>query len=132
LYFANSLNIPNGEYYVPGLVWRVRGESLRMFAYRAKRLSGKTQLYSAPFFNVSSTDGGVCLGNAKLKYPENLSFHNFIKYWEEKFFLSEFSHVLDSNPTKTNLVLVLLNSKEAFDNAELIPVKKLKLKNLLK
>ena len=56
----------------------------------------------------------------------------FLKYWEEKFFLSEFSHLLGKNPTKTNLVLVTMNSALAFDNAELLPVKKLKLKNLLK
>jgi PRTRC genetic system protein B len=132
LYFKNGLNIPNGEYCIPGLIWQVKGESLYMFAYRAKRLTSGTQLYSAPFFNVNPSSGSVCLGNAKLKLPEKLTFQMFIKYWEEKFFLSEFSHVSGSNPTKNNLVLVTLNSKQAFDGAELIPVKKLKLKNLLK
>jgi hypothetical protein len=104
-------------------------ESLFLFAYKAKRLTFGTQLYAAPFFNVNM-DGNVCLGNAKLKLPEKLTFQMFFKHWEEKFFLSEFSHVLGNNPTKTNLVLVTMNSARVFDNAELLPIKKLKLKNL--
>jgi PRTRC genetic system protein B len=132
LYFKSSLNIPNGEYSIPGLVWQVKRESLHLFAYKTKRLTSGTQLYAAPFFNVNPNSGSVCLGNAKLKLPEKLTFPMFIKYWEEKFFLSEFSHLLGDNPTKTNLVLVTMNSIMAFDNDELIPIKKLKLKNLLK
>ena len=132
LYFKSGLNIPNGEYAIPGLVWQVKGDSLYLFAYMAKRLTSGTQLFSAPFFNVDSNNGSVCLGSAKLKLPEKLTFLTFIKHWEEMFFLSEFSHLLGSNPTKTNLVLVTLNSMQVFDNAELLAVKKLKLKNLLK
>jgi PRTRC genetic system protein B len=130
LYFKNSLNIPNGEYHIPGLVWQVNGESLYLFAYKAKRLTVETQLYSAPFFNVNPDDGNVCLGNANMKPPEKLTFQMFIKYWEEKFFLSEFSHILSDNPTKTNLVLVTMNSTQSFGNNELLPVRNMKLKNL--
>jgi len=132
LYFTTNLNIPNGEYCIPGLVWMVDGESLYLFAYKAKRLTPNTQLFSAPFFNVTAKDGSVCLGNAKLKPPQNLIFLNFMQYWEDKFFLSEFAHVLGGNPTKTNLVLVTLNSTQSFDNSELLPIKKLKIKDLMK
>jgi PRTRC genetic system protein B len=131
LYFKNSLNIPNGQYHIPGLVWLVTGESLSLFAYKTKRLNSETQLYSAPFFNVNPNSGSVCMGNANIKKPEKLTFQMFIKYWEEKFFLSEFSHVLGSNPTKTNLVLVTMNSTMAFNNSELLQIRKLKLKNLM-
>ena len=132
LYFSSVLNIPNGEYSLPGLVWTVRDESLYMFAYRAKRLSSGTQLYSAPFFNVRPCTGSVCMGNAKSHLPEILTFNGFIKYWEDRFFLSEFSHILGSNPTRNNLILVLKKSVHSFDRDELTPVKKLKLKDLLK
>jgi len=132
LYFRNSLNIPNGEYYIPGLVWKVKNSSLFLYAYNAKRLTTNAQLYSAPFFNVNPNNNSVCLGNASLKMPENLDFHNFLKHWEDMFFLSEFSHISGSNPTKTNLVLVVKNSTNTFDNNELLPIKKLKLKTLLK
>ena len=132
MYFKSDLTIPNGEYALPGLVWMVDGKSLHLHAYRAKRLTSGTQLFSAPFFNVTPKSGSVCLGNASLKMPETLTFLNFLKFWEDKFFLSEFSHVSGGNPTKNNLVLVIKNSVQTFDNNELIPVKKLKLKNLLK
>jgi PRTRC genetic system protein B len=140
MYFNKNLKIPNGEYHIPGLVWQVKGESLSLFAYKTKRLTAGAQLHSAPFFNVDSKNGNVCLGNAELKQPEwlvshvepKLTYQMFTKHWEDMFFLSEFSHVLNGNPTKTNLVLATLKSKQAFDNAELLPVKKLKLKNLMK
>jgi PRTRC genetic system protein B len=132
LYFKSNLSIPNGEYGLPGLVWMVNNESLNLYAYKAKRLTVNTHLYSAPFFNVNSNNGSVCLGNAKLKSPQNLTFQNFIKFWEDKFFLSEFSHVLGSNPIKSNLVLVTLKSIQSFDNDELLPIKKMKFKDLMK
>jgi len=132
LYFKNNLNIPNGNYCLPGLVWKVEKESLFMYSYKAKRLTPNTQLYAAPFFNVRPESGSVCLGNAKLELPKNLNFLNFIKFWEDKFFLSEFSHVLGGNPTRSNLIFVVKNSVEKFDNDELLPVKNLKLTNLLK
>jgi PRTRC genetic system protein B len=132
MYFKSDLNIPNGEYCLPGLVWMVAGKSLYTFAYRSKRLKPCTQLFSAPFFNVRPNDGSVCLGNAKLEQPENLNFLNFLKFWEDKFFLSEFSHILGSNPVRNNLVTVIKNSVTSFDSKELIPIKKMKLKNLLK
>jgi len=132
MYFKSDLNIPNGTYCIPGLVWMVKRENLYLFAYTAKRLTINAQLYAAPFFNVNANSGAVCLGNVKLEKPEILNFENFIKYWEDKFFLSEFSHLLGSNPTKHNLVLVMKNSVDVFDHEELIPVKKLKFKDLLK
>jgi PRTRC genetic system protein B len=131
MYFKKELNIPNGTYAIPGLVWMVKRENLYVFAYKSKRLSHNSQLYSAPFFNVNAGSGSVCLGNAKLKKPENLTFLNFLNYWEDKFFLSEFTHVLGSNPTKHNLVLVTKKSIDVFDNNELKPVEELKFKNLI-
>jgi len=132
LYFTGSLNIPNGEYCIPGLVWMVKGESLFLFAYKAKRITANTQLYSAPFFNVRPKEGSVCLGNARVLVPEKNTFDFFIRGWENRFFLSKFSQVLGGNPTKTNLVRVTLNAKQSFDHSELLPIKKLKLKDLLK
>jgi PRTRC genetic system protein B len=132
MYFKKDLGVSNGTYAIPGLVWMVKRETLYLFAYRSKRLSSDTQLYAAPFFNVRANSGDVCLGNAKLKKPKVLTFLNFLKFWEDKFFLSEFSHLLGSNPTKHNLVLVMKKSVEEFDNEELKPIKNLKFKDLLK
>jgi PRTRC genetic system protein B len=132
MYFNSNLNIPNGQYCIPGLVWMVQKGSLSLFAYKSKRLTPNSPLYSAPFFNVRPKCGSVCLGSAKLDIPEEITFQNLIKYWEDKFFLSEFSHILGDNPTRTNPVLVTMKSVNSFDNDELKPVKNLKLKDLLK
>jgi len=132
MYFKKELNIPNAAYCIPGLVWMVQREHLFLFAYKSKRLSSNTQLYAAPFFNVNPGNGSVCFGNAKLRKPEILDFENFIKYWENMFFLSEFSHVIGGNPTKQNLALVIKKSTDVFDHEELKPVEKLKFKDLLK
>ncbi|MCC8153249.1 MAG: prokaryotic E2 ligase family D protein [Tannerellaceae bacterium] len=110
MFFSKSLNIEDGEYCVPGIVYMVNGENLDVYAFKGKKPSNK--LFNAPFFNV--TNGSVCLGNAKVKYPENPSFADYIKYWEDKFWLTEFSH-LGSNPVKGNLVLVTKESKERFN-----------------
>ena len=107
-------------------------KSLRIYAYKTGKLTPDTQLYSAPFFNVRHDDGDVCMGNAKMEMPEKINFHNFIKFWEDKFFLSEFSQIIGSNPVKNNLATVIKKSSVSFDNKELLPIRKLKLKNLLK
>ena len=132
MYFNSELNIPNGKYSLPGLVWSIERNNLYIFAYTAKRLTPKAELYHAPFFNVYSSSGNICLGNAKLPPPENLTFNNLLKYWEDKFFLSEFSHITGSNPVKNNLVTVIKKSVNSFDNNELIPYKNKTLNTLLK
>jgi PRTRC genetic system protein B len=131
MYFKESLNVPNGEYWLPGLIFMVKASSLQVFAVKSPNPAPDSPLYIAPFFNVSH-QGNVCLGNGKLAPPENMTFQNLIKYWEDLFFLTEFSHITGSNPTKNNLVLVVKASKERFDTSELIPCKKLKLKDLMK
>jgi len=127
MYFSEKLNIPDGEYRIPGLVYVAKGERLNIYSYKGKK---PTQLYKAPFFNTSN--GSVCLGNAKIAYPQKPSFFDIIKYWEDKFWLTEFSHLGGGgNPTKNNLVLVTKNSKEVFDYKELIPMN-ITLKDILK
>lgn len=117
MYFAKKLNIKDGEYHIPGIVYVVSGSSLNLYAFKGKK--PKDKLYNAPFFNTTS--GSVCLGNAKIDYPENPSFTKLIKYWEDKFWKTEFTHLGGSqNPTKNNLVTVTKNSKDEFDYKELL------------
>lgn len=132
MYFRSDLNIPNGEYFIPGLVWCIENSELELYAFRSKRITGNTQLYTAPFFNVSAGSHKVCLGNAKLDKPGRLTFTNLMEYWEKMFFLSEFSHILHSNPVKGNLVSMTKNSTEGFDLSRLIPCRKLKVKDLFR
>ena len=132
MFFRESLKIANAEYNLPGLIY-VAGESwLNIYAYKDKKLTEKTELYAAPFFNV--TGASVCLGSAKIEKPKDLTYTNLLEYWEKKFWLTEFSHLgSEGNPTKSNLVLVTKAAKDKpFDLDELKLLNNLKLKDILK
>ncbi len=106
MYFTKHLNIPNGKMKLPGLIYKVKGTDLSIYAVKSKgRIGMKTKLFHAPFFNVYDS-AKVCLGNAGLKYPDELTYQAIIRYWEDKFWLSEFDSLLGSNPVKGNLASV--------------------------
>lgn len=91
----------------------------------------KTARFSLPrFFKV--TGSSVCLGNASLTPPENMTFSKLLEHWEKRFWLSEFSHLGGSrNPTESNLVSVTEKARtNPFDYNELKPMDK-QLKDLL-
>ena len=77
LFFVKSLEIPDGEMRVPGLVYSVKGKQLQVLAFKGNK--PKKVLYRAPFMNTDETY--VCLGNSKVKYPEERTFANVISYW---------------------------------------------------
>lgn len=130
MYFSKNLNIDNAEYYMPGIIYITEGTHLKTYAFKGNRIPNmKTKLYRGPFFNTSTA--GVCLGNAKLEKPADLSFFQLLEYWEKLFWLTEFSH-LSQNPVKNNLVLVTKAAKvNPFDENELIEMN-LTLKDILK
>jgi len=135
MFFSSNLNIKDGEYYLPGIIYDTNGENLDVYAFKGKNPEVESRLFKAPLFNV--TGQNVCLGSAKIKFPDNPAFSDYIEYWEKKCWLSEFSHLGGSvNPTKSNLVAVTKKMKESFDNNELIPLKKdrkiLTLKDIMK
>lgn len=131
MYFISNLGIENAEYHVPGIIYIAGGDTLALYAYKDKKLSENTELFVAPFFNISTTS--VCLGTAKLKKPSAPTYRELLEYWEKKFWLTVFSHLGGSgNPTKSNLVLVTKAAKEKdFNLDELKPLNK-KLKDILK
>lgn len=136
LSFSEALKIPNGLAWVPAMVYRVSGNSLDVWAINTNnRPTEKTKLFRAPFHNVSD-DGSVCLGNAKMQKPKEKTYENEIKYWENLFWLSEFSHLHGSdNPTKTNLnmiwkKLIKAMPKQKITWTELDELKPSKLKTL--
>lgn len=122
MYFRENLHIDNDEYNVPGIIYIVEGNILKVFAFKGKKKPDlKTKLFLGPFFNSSKEH--VCLGNASLSEPVNPSFSQFFTYWENLFWLSEFSHLGNQNPVKHNLVLVTKAAKDApFEENELIEI----------
>ena len=132
MFFKESLKIENAEYNLPGIIYETQRNWLNIYAYKDKEPTENTELYAAPFFNV--TGANVCLGSAKIERPKDLTYENLLEYWEKKFWLTEFSHLGNGgNPTKSNLVLVTKAAKDKpFDLEELKPLRNLKLKDILK
>lgn len=130
MYFRESLNIADGTINVPGVIYIVKQERMYIYAFKGKRPDDRTELYQAPFFNV--TGASVCLGSSSLQKPQDMDFYKLMEYWEKCFWLSEFSHLGGSrNPTRGNLVTVTEKARiKPFDNSELQPVGK-RLKDLL-
>lgn len=129
MYFAEVLDIPNGEMMIPGLVYVAEGRTLSVYAYKGSK--PRRILYNAPFFNVGDS---VCLGTAKVQKPTESTFENWIEYWETMFWKSEFAHILGANPVKGNLATITkkcISTGKPFPTDELIRLKKT-LKDLLK
>ena len=131
MFFKESLQVENAKYNLPGVIYVAGGSSLSIYAYKDKKLTEKTELYAAPFFNV--TGANVCLGSAKIDKPRDLTYKNLLEYWEKKFWLTEFSHLGGGgNPTRSNLILVTKAAKDKpFNLDELKPLNNLKLKDIL-
>ena len=91
MFFSPALKIENAEYYLPGVIYeagRTRNENL---CIQGKCSGPDTVLYAAPFFNV--TGSSVCLGNARIELPKDLTYEKLLQYWERKFWLTEFTHL---------------------------------------
>ena len=132
MFFKESLNMEDAEYNMPGIIYEIKEERMNIYAYIDREPTPETELYAAPFFNVSGAS--VCLGNAKLVKPTEPTYGKLMEYWEKKFWLTEFSHLGSmGNPTKSNLVLVTKAAKDApFNTEELKPLQNLKLKDILR
>lgn len=72
MFFKESLQVENAKYNLPGVIYVAGGSSLSIYAYKDKKLTEKTDLYAAPFFNV--TGANVCLGSAKIDKPRDLTY----------------------------------------------------------
>lgn len=130
MYFKECLKIENAEYNLPGVIYMAKGAGLDIYAYKSGIPDEKTELFEAPFFNV--TRSSVCLDSANIEKPDNPTYSRLLGYWEKKFWLTEFSHLGgNGNPTKSNLVLVIKAAQNAPFNLDELKPLKMTLKNLL-
>ncbi|MES2111902.1 MAG: PRTRC system protein B [Bacteroidota bacterium] len=124
LLFTDSLGIPSGEANVPPLLWKAGKNHLSVFAILDENITGQTDLYHAPFFNVYP-DGKVCMGNVAVQIPNDCCLETFIDLWQEYFFNSYFSHLFGAHvPVKGNIVQLwqnLTTSVDPFPVETLIP-----------
>ena len=105
LFFIENLEIPNGTAEVPAMLWLANKRSLKIFALtNNRRPTEKTTLYYAPFFNVYE-NGNVCMGTVDVNLQNSVSVEEFMEKWEEYFFNSYFSHLMNEhNPIDGNCV----------------------------
>ena len=104
----------------PGLVFLVRSGKLFAFAVKS-RPTPETKLYRAPFWNINSSTGAVCMPHQANKKTEMTP-----EEWEQLFFRSAFSHPgFGEACVRTGfakLVPALIRSgAEKFPGAELVP-----------
>lgn len=123
LFFTENLEIPNGIAQVPAMLWYADKRVLRVFALTAnQRPTVDTPLYYAPFFNVYE-NGSVCMGSVDIKIKNSTSLEEFISTWENYFFNSYFSHLMNGfNPIKGNCVNLwksLINTNKPFPKKSL-------------
>lgn len=123
LFFVKSLGIPNGQANVPTLLWVATKNKLSVFALKGtRRPTLKTKLYFAPFFNIYHK-GNICMGTVDIKTHKSDCLEEFMHLWEEHFFNSYFSHLLDNyNPIVSNIVAFWqnqINTDKPFDTKEL-------------
>lgn len=133
LFFVKNLDIPNGNANIPSLLWCADKFGLKIFALKSnKRPNENTPLFHAPFFNIYE-DGKVCMGTVDVKIKKSSSLEEFIESWEDYFFNSYFSHLMNNhNPIQGNCVNLwkdLIQNKNSFPNDILINSKHT-LKNL--
>ena len=134
LYFTENLEISNGRAEVPAMLWFANKRSLKIFALSSnQRPTEKTSLFYAPFFNVYE-NGNVCMGTVDVHIQNSTSLEEYIKNWENYFFNSYFSHLMNEhNPIKGNCVNLwksLINVDKPFPKEALKKANRT-LKNLL-
>ena len=134
LFFTENLEIPNGIAEVPAMLWSANKRSLKIYALaNNRRPSENTPLFFAPFFNVYE-NGNVCMGTVDVHIQNSTSLEEFIKKWEDYFFNSYFSHLMNEhNPINGNCVSLwksLINTKKTFPKETLRTANRT-LKNLL-
>ena len=134
LYFVENLEIPNGIAEIPPMLWFANRRSLSVFVLsNNRRPTEKTKLYHAPFFNVYE-NGKVCMGTVDVNIQKSASVEEFTEKWEDYFFNSYFSHLMNEhNPINGNCVNLwrnLVNTGKIFPKKVLKTTNKI-LKNLL-
>jgi len=125
LLFSERLGLPNGKAYVPTLVWKADPHQLSLYAIKEdERPVLETPLFKAPFFNVFAR-GEVCMGSVKVDLSHCSCLEEFTHGWEQYFWNSYFSHLVEnSSPVRGNIVQLwqsLIGSQTRFPVDQLTP-----------
>ena len=122
LNFDKSHNISSSYVMNPNLIFKIKGNTLYVFAIKNYKCNMKSLLYHAPYHNIYN-DGRVCMGNAEIKWHlSDLTL--LINNIEEVFFSSKFTH-LNHKEFKKNINVIwdkggFLNNEDLTKNNKTI------------
>lgn len=110
LLFVKDIGLTSGVYPIPSLLWKASKEALFIYALKGTdRPTLKSVLYKAPFFNIYNT-GNVCMGSVEVDLEEDYDLETLMRKWEQYFFQSRFSHLLEKEaPVKGNIIQLYTN-----------------------
>lgn len=131
LFFSKDTGMEDGEYNMPGCIFFVKENSLNVYCFNGKEPKASGKLLYGPFYNYYS-DNKICLGNAKVKWSDDITWKEIQSHWEKLFWASENSHTI-FNPMKKDYILTVeLNKSKTrpFDTSALAETK-LTLKELI-
>jgi len=105
VFFAAALGIPCGKAKVAPMIWKAGKESLSVFSLnKNKKPKAETALYHAPFFNIYN-NGNVCMGTVDVQIKQDCCLEEFMEQWQNYFWNSYFSHLMnDFNPVTVNIL----------------------------
>ncbi len=126
LYFKNLIDLSDDVYPIPPLIFIYsQNKSFRVYAVKTTNVNEETELYRAPFPNVSSSS--VCMGRADYKMDKQMSVDDLMETMEDRFFNSYFSHTIGNDVVvKGNFVLLYkeIQKDDKFPLNKLQPHKK--------
>lgn len=93
LQFSKGTGMKDGIYNMPGCVYMMKDQNLYVWAFKGKKPDRRKNLLFGPFYNYYES-GRICLGNARTKWPEDLTWTALEQYWEKLFWESDNSHMI--------------------------------------
>ena len=129
--FSEKVGLADGVYNMPGCVYVADSERIRVFAFEGRKPRKNQKLLMGPFFNYYS-DGGICLGNARVEWSSDITWKEIQEHWEKLFWASENSHMID-NPMKEgkNLILAMKDAADKPFDTSLLKESGMTLESLL-
>lgn len=130
MYFVESLKMEDKEYNMPGFIYEVYNNNLRVFSFKGKKPTEATEILSAPAFNTSR-NGDVCTGTAMKARPAKCTWEKLMLHWENIFWNSLNSHLGSTNPVEGNLTTILKECSDKPFNCSVLKKQNKTLKQLL-
>lgn len=100
MYFTEDIPMKQTTYNIPGTIYVAESHSFHVYCFEGRKPKPNSELLFGPFYNYYH-DGGVCLGNARVEWPETITWKDILFHWEKMFWGSENSHMM-MNPIVDN------------------------------